>query len=249
MIVRAIIASLIFGFILGLVITWGFLPVQFANANPAQLRPSLKNDYIQMIGATYAVDGDLAAARQRLIDLGFNDPIQSVNTLVAQNQPNSGNVLNQDILIRLAQDLAAAPAATAVPTAAGGTSAAANPAGAPTGSVPTVTLVDHTQLTCAAEPNTAHLYFNVRDANGQGLPNVGIEIRWANGDETIYTGLKPEQGPGYADLEVTPGQYSVTIVHAQGDTVSGLIVGEAPGDCKTDNGATPRGWKLVFEQK
>ena len=119
----------------------------------------------------------------------------------------------------------------------------------PTEPVPTFTLVEHTQLSCTDEPDAPHLRFIVRDANGHDLPNVASQIRSAAGDDTVYTGLKPERGVGYADFEATPGTFSVTLLNAQSDTVSDLLIGDAPANCRTDRGATPRGWKLVFQQQ
>ena len=81
------------------------------------------------------------------------------------------------------------------------------------------------------------------------MPNVGIQVRWTGGDDIVYTGLKPERGIGYADYQAAPGTFSATILSAQGDQVSDLVIGELPADCKADRGATPRGWKLVFQQQ
>ena len=81
------------------------------------------------------------------------------------------------------------------------------------------------------------------------MPNIAISIRWENGEEIVYTGLKPERGLGYADFQAEPGTYSITLVNAQSDTVADLLIGAAPANCKTDRGVTPRGWKIVFQQK
>jgi hypothetical protein len=90
---------------------------------------------------------------------------------------------------------------------------------------------------------------SILDAGGRDLPNVAVQVHGPAGDEVIYTGLKPERGIGYADYEASPGTWSVSILNASSDTVSDLYIGDPPADCQTDAGTTPRGWKLVFEQK
>jgi hypothetical protein len=114
---------------------------------------------------------------------------------------------------------------------------------------PSFRLATRTRLTCADAPDEPRLQFVVRDAQGHDLPNIAIEIRWTGGDDTVYTGLKPERGSGYADFDATPGNFSVTIPNTQSDIAEDLDIGEPPVNCKTDRGATTRGWKLVFQQK
>ena len=122
-------------------------------------------------------------------------------------------------------------------------------AATPTPTAQTFSLVEHMQLGCEEEPDAAYLVFVVRDADGQELPNVGIQVRWSGGDDIVYTGLKPERGVGYADFQAVPGTFSVTIINAQSDQVSDLVIGDPPADCGADHGATPRGWKLIFQQQ
>ena len=93
------------------------------------------------------------------------------------------------------------------------------------------------------------MQFIVRDAQGKDLPNIAIEIRWAGGEDTVYTGLKPERGAGYADWDAVSGNYAVTIPGTSSDIVEDLRVGEPPANCRNDRGQTPRGWKIIFQQK
>lgn len=46
----------------------------------------------------------------------------------------------------------------------------------------------------------------VQDFNGEGIPGQAIQVRWDKGDNTFYTGLKPERGPGYADFQMEAGK-------------------------------------------
>lgn len=55
---------------LGLFLGWNVWPTEYTDAVPAIMRREYRQDYARMIAAAYAVDGDLAAARQQLGGLG-----------------------------------------------------------------------------------------------------------------------------------------------------------------------------------
>jgi hypothetical protein len=245
------LTSLALGIALGLLIAWVLLPVQFTNADPADLRQSAKDDYVRMISAAYHVDGDLATARLRLKQLGVTNPTLAINDLISRTSatPSAAASLGALSNLQLALNVKADSVAQQPTLKPGQTPQAVIIVTTPTEPVASFTLVEHTQLSCTDEPDAPHLRFIVRDANGHDLPNVAIQIRSAAGDDTVYTGLKPERGVGYADFEATPGTFSVTLLNAQSDTVSDLLIGDAPANCRTDRGATPRGWKLVFQQQ
>jgi len=84
----------------------------------------------------------------------------------------------------------------------------------------------------------------VRDATDQPLPGVEIDIHWLGGDERIFTGLKPEIDPGYADFRMALDEvYQVR--PAYGTTVTDLRARE----CETEEGDRFwGGWTLVFAQ-
>ncbi len=204
-----------------------------------------------MISAAYQVDGDLTIAKQRLEQLGVKNPTLAISDLISRTSatPSAASSLDALSNLQLALNMKA-DSATQQPTLKPGeTPQAVIIVTTPTEPVASFTLVEHTQLSCTDEPDAPHLRFIVRDASGHDLPNVAIQIRSAAGDDTVYTGLKPERGVGYADFEATPGTYSVTLLNARSDTVSDLLIGDAPANCRTDRGATPRGWKLVFQQQ
>ena len=246
-VIGAGLASTTIGFIIGLIIAWVLWPVQFTNADPADLRSFYKDDFVRMTSAAFELNGDLAKAKLRLSQLQLDNPAQTINGLVAREKQSAINSPAQTALTHLGRVLSAPPTAQSASPSL--TPAGATLVPAVTQPIPVFQLVEHVQLTCQDEPETATLRFYVRDAQGKDLPNVAIEIRWANGDETVYTGLKPERGIGFADFEAAPGEYSVTILNGQSDSASKLLVGEAPANCQADRGATPRGWKLIFQQK
>ena len=236
---------------LGLIVTWVLWPVEFNNADAADLRQSYKDDYLRMIGSSYLADGDLQAAKQRLSEIGLTDPLQSIQDLIARDKTSLAYSASLDALENLSRAISA-PTSVAE---AGQTPVNLTPqaimvvAATPTPSAPTFSLVGHTQLSCQDEPDTAYLVFVVLDVSGQELPNVGIEVRWSGGDDIVYTGLKPERGVGYADYQAAPGTFSASVLNAHSDLVSDLVIGDPPTDCRTDHGATPRGWKLIFQQQ
>ncbi len=257
----ALLAGLAIGLALGLTITWVLWPVEYTNADPADLRPSYKDDYVRMVAAAYQMNGNLSVAKRRLAQLNLGAPAQTVNDFLAREKTNP-NTKTQIALARLDQslyaDLTPRPSPTitrtvpSTPTAVAAITASTAPTptvAAPTVVIPAFRLIERTSLTCSDEPEQAHLRFFVRDASGKDLPNVAIEIRWATGDDTVYTGLKPERGVGYADFQAAPDTYSVSILNATGESARDLRVGEPPANCRSDRGATPRGWKLVFQQQ
>jgi hypothetical protein len=246
-IAAVLLVSVGIGFGIGLSVAWVFWPVQYVNADPADLRQRYKDDYIRMIGAAYVNDGDIAKARQRLNRLSVNFSTKSFTDLFIREQKAGRDVQTLDALALLAQGLGLGTYSIPTPTA---TPIASNPSKpAPVATTAGFQVTERTKLTCGEEPNQANLQFFVRDNQGKDLPNIGIDIRWENGEDTVYTGLKPERGIGYADFEAAPGTFTVTIPNTDSDIAGDLQIGEPPANCKNDRGATPRGWKLVFQQK
>jgi hypothetical protein len=247
----AALVSLALGLAIGLGITWGLWPVPFANAEPGDLRLAHKEDLVRLISAEYALEGDAAHAKQQLAQLQLGDPLQTIDALIQKDSFQSSAT---NTLARLRRVIAPPPTPTATaeatPTRAGVTPTIIYIVATPVTVVPSYRIVERTMLTCADEPEVAHLRFWVRDAAGRDLPNVGIEIRGdaERGVETVYTGLKPERGLGYADFEAAPGTYSIAVLYSQGDAVPPLVIGAPPANCRNDHGATPRGWQVVLQQ-
>ncbi len=225
----------------GLGVAWGVLPVEFVNAEPADLTSISKSDYLHMISAAYELDSDLNAARAQVAQLKIANPTAAFNQLLAQKNLPPRDLAN---IAALAHDLGLKTQPVTIPA-----TPAAPVTLAPPPTLITYLVAEKTALTCAEEPNTARLQFSVRDAQDKEQPNVTIEIRSDAGEEMLVTGLKPERGAGYADFEAPPGAYQAKIQNAAGDAATDLVIGAPPANCKTDKGATPRGWKIIFRQK
>ncbi|KPL70897.1 hypothetical protein ADN00_17840 [Ornatilinea apprima] len=79
----------------------------------------------------------------------------------------------------------------------------------------------------------------VRDAQGQPRGGVPVNITWASGSNTFYTGLHPQISSGYADFEMAENEvYSLRVGRA----------GEAVNDLKSEvcESGGAGGWRLVF---
>jgi hypothetical protein len=239
-IIGAALVSLALGAGIGLFIAWGLWPVELINADPSDLRPQHKEDYVRMISQVYVADGDLEAAKARLNQLGPASTSSFFGNLISSEAGGGGDQITFDALVRLAQALGF----TSIPLVD-----AANTVTIPMASRLRFRLTERTMLSCIDEPDEPYLQVSVRDQRGRDLPNVAVGIHWVSGEDTLYTGLKPERGSGYADFQAASTTYSLTIQNAPSDIAENLIVGDPPANCKNDRGTTPRGWKLVFQQK
>jgi hypothetical protein len=65
-----LLLGLAIGIGLGLYVGWELLPTEFVDASPAYLADGYQQEYVRMIAAAYAVEGDLTAAQTRLSGLG-----------------------------------------------------------------------------------------------------------------------------------------------------------------------------------
>ena len=65
-----ILLGLVIGIGLGLAVGWVFWPTEFTEANPTVLEDRYRRDYVLLIADSYALDNNLAAAQQRISELG-----------------------------------------------------------------------------------------------------------------------------------------------------------------------------------
>ena len=99
-----ILLGLAIGVGLGLAIGWVFWPTEFTDANPTVLEDRYRRDYVLLIADSYALDNNLAAARQRIEQLGEDGPQYVLQVLIEM-------ILRQDDeaairrLTRLASDI------------------------------------------------------------------------------------------------------------------------------------------------
>ena len=73
----------------------------------------------------------------------------------------------------------------------------------------------------------------VQDFGGVGLPGMPVRIRWDDGEDTFYTGLKPERGPAYADFYMEAGKGYIIDMPGRADPSSDQLVATT---CTAENG-------------
>jgi len=115
---------------------------------------------------------------------------------------------------------------------------------------PTATLGAPYQLIgeeTVCEPGLAEglLQVVVYDIRRNQIPGAEIIITWSNGEEHIFTGLKPELGHGYADFLMTP-EVTYSVRMADGGTPASEL--SAPECENTDGDPYLGGLRLTFQQ-
>ncbi|MCG2784703.1 MAG: hypothetical protein L6461_06320 [Anaerolineae bacterium] len=100
------------------------------------------------------------------------------------------------------------------------------------------------QSTFCDSERPALLEVILEDASGKPASGIEIVITWLGGDESFFTGLKPELGFGYADFEMNPGvEYALSL--SNGITrISGLQASTCTGESEN----YPGGIRLEFRQ-
>ncbi len=89
------------------------------------------------------------------------------------------------------------------------------------------------------------LQVDVINAKGDPAGGVRVDVLWANGHDTFYTGLYPEISAGYADFNMDVGVVYSLQVGQGGEQVNNLET----HTCKVKDGKDyPGGWMLRFNQ-
>ena len=259
------------GLALGLTLTWVVWPVRYYDTDPVDLRPEHKEDYIVLVGAAYAVDGDLARAEARLTRLEEKDIGSVVAGLAGRYLREGQDVEETRSLAKLADAFGVSTSAmlvyiatpTPLPTfTPEGPSLALGPpppmvpmptppaaAGLP-GATTTPEAAFHLlekRRFCEGQGGGRILVY-VRDEEEQGLPKVRITISWPEGEDEFFTGLKPEEDPGYADFAMQQGMmYNLAIAGAEG--IEGFSTEFSAADCPNIEQRVPSSWRLVFQRE
>lgn len=103
----------------------------------------------------------------------------------------------------------------------------------------------NTERLCDPQLPPGQMQIYLSDAQGEPLPGVQINVAWADGLDTFYTGLHPSIDPGYADFSMSADvTYSLRVSDLSA-TVDNLIAPTCPGD---DGEETVGGLRLEFRQ-
>lgn len=253
-------------FAAGLYVAWIVRPVQPVGLSPSALRVAEKEEYIRMVADTYAVDGDLRMARERLSRLNAGNSRQWVADL-AQEAANNDRDAQARRLARLAfaldvdgpvvRELAALATGTPNPTA----TPLVTPTPIPS---PTVTplppesqggrfdwiVAERRRLSCEEEPGDGLLLaVRVEDADGDPVAGVPLRVEWGDQAERFFTGLQSDD-PGYADFDMTADRYVVAVDEGQSELALDLTTDELDAQCTDVAGDEPvyHGWFVRFRR-
>jgi hypothetical protein len=241
----------------GLLYTWVLEPVDSYESAPDGLRDRDRLLYLTLIGDLYAYEGDLEAAEARLASLGVQADGSTLAEYVEIYLDEDGRLEEVRNLAHLAQDLGASGGVLAIfvaestpspvpsPTVAEAATAFPTPPPSPT-PLPSFHLTEQTALCAeAGEPGKIRVW--IQDVQGNPLPGMEVVVSWANGQDRFFTGLRPEQSPGYGDFEMAPGiEYEVSLAGFRGDEVQELTADLQPGFCQ--EGVKAVDWRLVFRE-
>lgn len=246
--------GLVAGAAVGLTYAWKINPVAYTDTAPASLRADFRQAYVALIASAYSGSGDLARARQRLALLpGEGDPVDlaaRAQTLLAAGQAPS----EARALARLAADLAGTAPTPAVPSSPAATPAAtrtptrtptpvATPTASPTPGAPFQ--LSSREAVCDPALPGPLIQVVVLDAAGRPVPYEEVLVVWDAGQDTFFTGLKPELGAGYGDFLMSPGvRYTVQLSRGA-QPVTGLQAEECPA---ADGTPYAGSWLLTFAQ-
>jgi hypothetical protein len=225
-----------------------------------------------MIASAYLVTGDLGRAQSRLSLLGDVDPVhtltlQAQNALAAGDPDGSAYALARmaDALKQSPNEASLSPIPELIASITQSSAGSANltptrwpaaaltpiysptprPTRTPTPTVGAAFVLVSQENVCDMYLSEGLLQVEIQDAAGQPIPGVEIIISWEDGEEHIFTGLKPELGNGYADFVMKPNVgYSVQLASG-----SQLVTNLSAPSCQTDSGDSYRGGiRLLFQQ-
>lgn len=242
-----LITGLVFGLLLGLVITWLISPVKEVDTHPHLLREDYKDIYRSLVSRAYQANNNLPRAEARLGLIGDEDPALSLAAQAQRYLAEGGDVETAKILANLSAAIqsAAISQITPVPPSPAADSQQATltsspaqetegedgqntptpdpeepsePTPTPTESPPFI-LQDSAPI---CDPTLGESLIQIIATNGEGGGVPGIQLEISLGPdlkEVFYTGLKPEVGLGYADFLAEPGlTYTLEVPE------SGLVV-------------------------
>ncbi len=91
-----------------------------------------------------------------------------------------------------------------------------------------------------------HIAVVVQDEEGEGVPGVEVWLTWAQGADRAVTGLKPEEGLGYADFNVDPNTaYAISVGELGIPLISGLRLEDCPTAAEGEESIVGS-WRIVL---
>ncbi len=263
-----LLTGLIIGIVLGVLYTRYIQPVEYIDTSPALLRQDFKDQYRLLIAAAYTANGDLVRGKARLELLKDPDVFRALSEQAQRTLAENGSADDARSLGMLAIALGQAPPGPALSV----TQPAQTPTSAPSlatpadlnssspaaseNSTPTIevapespvspegpfTLLNQEKI-CEQNLPAPLIEVEVTDKSNQAVSGALVIIAWTGGEERFYTGLKPEQGLGYADYTLDPALVYSLHVGEGSQPVSDI----AAAACEDSSGNRFWGaWRLNF---
>ena len=109
--------------------------------------------------------------------------------------------------------------------------------------------VSESAVSCDDITNGGLLKLYIRDRLGAGISGVEISVTWAGGQDTLFTGFKPEIDPGYADFQMELGEvYRIELVSlGMTGSIPEVTIGEREL-CPNLPDTVEPSWQLVYRQ-
>lgn len=262
-----LLTGLVFGILIGLLVSWVLLPPRYFDTQPSMLSDSAQAEYRQMVALAYQAGGNLARASARLELLSDPNVLSELADQAQQVQMEQGNSQEAAALSGLASGLyqqalqlgvtptqqlaqvntpqmavdtnSTRQALTPLATFTPRPQATAAPTqGAPFG-------LRQQEQVCDPDLIPGLLQVEVQDASGRSVPGVRLTITWPGGQDSFTTGLFPEIDDGYADFIMTPGTVYSLRAGDSGEVIDGLFIPECSN---SDGTAYYGGIRVVLGQ-
>jgi hypothetical protein len=246
-----LLTGLIIGIVIGVLYTRYIQPIEYIDTSPALLRSDFKDQYRILIATAYIANGDLVRATARLKLLKDPDIFRALSEQAQRTLAENGSSIDARSLGLLAIALGQAPPGPALAV----TQAAQTPTSAPSIATPadlnapspaasdTTALTITVPIESPAPPEGPYTLVTKEKICDQNLPAPLLQIRvsnksdqpvsgalliitWPGGEDRFFTGLKPEQGLGYADYTLDPAMVYALQVGEGGEPVADLSAAE-----------------------
>ncbi len=87
----------------------------------------------------------------------------------------------------------------------------------------------------------------VQDSDGTGLPGIPVEVSSGSDKDDFFTGLKPEQGEGYADYQMAPNNTYTMILPGFSDQTRELT--SSPCNVANGGGKSVASYRVTFRRQ